>query len=138
MDNLKQKALQVIAQHEELERRTDRVLGMLTSSFDWAALGRELGEIYDLITEHFELEGQGGYMQGVREALPVRSAAVEELERAHEGLEETLRAIRRETAKAADAGRVRELFQQWLADLVTHEEAENRLCEEAFGKLRVS
>ena len=135
--DVKQKALEVMEQHRELERRTQRVLGMLTSSIDWKELGRELGEIYDLITEHFELEGRGGYMQDVREALPVRSQAIEELERAHDDLEETLRAIRRECGKAEDAARVRELFQQWLGDMVGHEEAENRLYDEAFGKLPV-
>lgn len=136
MQDIKEKAVKVMAQHQDLERRTNRILGMVTTAFGWDELARELGEVYDVLTEHFELEGQGGYMQNVREALPVRASVVEELEHAHEHLEETLRAIRKECARATDRQRIRDLFQQWLGDLVTHEEAENRLCLEAFGELK--
>lgn len=137
MEDIKEKAVKVMAQHAALERHTGRVLGLVSGRFDWIELAAELAALYDIVTDHFELEGRGGYMHDVRDALPGRGSALDELEHAHVMLEETLREIRMECARAVDEERVRELFQRWLDRLVAHEEAENRLCYEAFGALAV-
>lgn len=131
--DLRRRALAIIDQHLELEQRTGRVARMLTESLDWDALGTELAELFDVMSGHFVLEGQGGYMKEIGEKLPHRSEHMRQLERAHGILEETLRQIRLACGERRDPAAVKALFDRWRSDLQAHEAAENSLAEEAFG-----
>ncbi len=132
-EDLRKHALKIIDQHLELERRSRYIVALLDAEPAWDDLTQELGGLFDVMSDHFELEGKGGYMKDVAVKLPHRSRKLEELEAAHDRLSASLDRVRLECAARRDWKGVRDLFQAWCGDLMEHEDAENALAEEAFG-----
>lgn len=114
-------------QHEELMRLTERLHGAVAGDFDWQMIDGEVAMIEKVLSQHFHIEEQGGYMSHVLAAAPNEEANIRRLRGNHDELWMTLQQIRKDLSAQAERVQLRDDVLSWIEKLHRHEEAENLL-----------
>lgn len=120
-------------QHEDLNRETNRLIGLATHDFDWFDLDVELAKLERTLVRHFTLEEEGGYLREVEQIAPNEKPLIQRLEQSHQALREKLRELRHLAVDKKDKEGVRGAVLDWLDLLARHEAAENRLVQITFN-----
>ena len=92
-----------------------------------------LGAVEELLSRHFLLEEQGGYMDVVRQRHPRLEHSVQRLAAEHAELLRSLAELKQATAGETRFNtRLGAAIAVWVDSVRWHEDRENRLIEDAF------
>jgi hypothetical protein len=96
-------------------------------------LGLRLGKVRALITDHFRLEEEGGYMAPILKEEPRFGRLVEELLAEHGQMARALDALLEDVGRVRTRQEVlREAIRAWVGQVRQHESRENHLVQEAY------
>ncbi len=113
-------------------------LSLLEQSLDFSdqqiptELRQRMENVVSLVTCHFALEEEGGYLIAVRERRPEMAQRIDQLKAQHETLSETIRELM-SSEITRDPSLVRQSLQAWIQNMREHERLENELVLTAFN-----
>lgn len=120
-------------EHEALSQKIGLAKESLEKVHSPADSYQRLRKLRDELQRHFALEEQGGYMREVRERRPNWSDRIDELRRQHAQMLVDVGALVDEADELVQ--RTEEWqgkFEQLLAALSQHEQAENEIVQKAY------
>jgi hypothetical protein len=126
------------AEHRQVRQLMDRICALAgEGGADFTGVHAALVELLRHLQEHFQREEEGGYMEEAVTQLPRLAQQMAALERQHgpllEQLADLVDGVQDIATTPAGRERLNRSWQAFCQALRTHEEAEDRVLDEAFG-----